>query len=279
MATMEDLTKNQIILLTLLVSFVTSIATGVITTSLLAEAPQSVTQTINRVVEHTIEKVVTPAASSTKPSTVKEVTVIKEEDAIISAIEKSIQSIVRIKSPVGQDGAQVFYALGIIVSKEGLVLTDKRNLIAGGTYTITLPDGVTLPASLVETNDSDHLALFKIRSDQAHANNFHPASIASSDLKLGQTIIAVEGREKNSIGIGRVLSLNTRVEKDAKGNDVRHAYEVSTDINPLGEIQGSPLFNLRGELVGLKTSRDDLTVPTGIYTAVVPIRGIVEKVQ
>jgi S1-C subfamily serine protease len=277
MATMEDLTKNQIILLTLLVSFVTSIATGVITTSLLSEAPQSVTQTINRVVERTIEKVAAPAASSTKPTTVKEVTIVKEEDAIIGAVDKSAQAIVRIKSPVAQDGSQAFYALGVIVSKDGLVLSDKRGLIAGGTYSVTLADGTSLSASLLETDDTDHLALFKISPDQAHTNNFRFVPVAANDLKLGQTVIAIEGREKNSIGIGRVLALNTRTEKDTKGSDVRVLYSVTTDINPLGEIQGSPLLDLRGELVGIKSSTDDLIVPQNLYTTLVPIHRLLQK--
>ena len=125
---MEDLTKTQIILLTLLISFVTSIATGIITTSLLAEAPASVTQTINRVVEHTIEKV-TP---TTGGSNTKETTIINEDDAVTSAISKATPAVVRIKSPIAPDGSQEFYGLGVIVSKSGLVLSDKHNLILNG---------------------------------------------------------------------------------------------------------------------------------------------------
>ena len=60
---LEQLTKHQIVLLTLLVSFVTSIATGIVTVSLMDQAPAGVTRVVNQIVEHTVEKVI-PATQS-----------------------------------------------------------------------------------------------------------------------------------------------------------------------------------------------------------------------
>src|SRR3954465_6372606 len=55
---MEELTKSQIVLLTLLVSFVTSIATGIVTISLLDQAPPEITQSVSRIIRETVESAV-----------------------------------------------------------------------------------------------------------------------------------------------------------------------------------------------------------------------------
>src|SRR3989338_9783586 len=64
----EDLSKAQLILLTILVNFVTSVATAILAVSLLDHAPPYVTQTINRVVEHSIETVAPPVAAIVAPA-------------------------------------------------------------------------------------------------------------------------------------------------------------------------------------------------------------------
>ena len=61
---MEHLSKSQIVLLTLLVSFVTSIATGIVTVSLMDQAPPAIAQTVNRIIERTVEKVVSSGQSA-----------------------------------------------------------------------------------------------------------------------------------------------------------------------------------------------------------------------
>ena len=81
---MEGLTKQQIVLVALLISFVTSIATGIVTVALMDQAPPGVTQTINRVVERTIEKVVpTPSQNQSAAVVTKETIVVKEDDLVV----------------------------------------------------------------------------------------------------------------------------------------------------------------------------------------------------
>jgi len=83
----EQLTKTQIILLTLLVSFVTSIATGIVTVTLMDQAPPAITRTINRVVEKTIQTVV-PDTTQTA-SVKKEIVIVKEQNVVADVVEKT----------------------------------------------------------------------------------------------------------------------------------------------------------------------------------------------
>jgi len=116
----ERLTKMQIVLLTLLVSFVTSIATGIVTVTLMDQAPPAITQTINRVVERTVEKVV-PDKSQGANVITKEVTVVvKEDDLITDSIEKNSKSVVRIKK-INADGCHLGQTdMDIILAKKTL---------------------------------------------------------------------------------------------------------------------------------------------------------------
>lgn len=251
---MEDLTKTQIVLLTLLVSFITSIATGIITTSLLAEAPQNVTQTIDRVVERTIERVAPAPAGQT----VREVTIVKEGDAIVGSIETSSKALVRIQSPEGPDGVGEFYALGVVVSRQGHILTDRRNVTQAGPYIVVFPDGSRSYAPVIKVSDTGSMVLMRLDAGDPHLKNISFLNFSDADPKLGQTVIAIQGRDRNAIAVGRVLSLDT-----ASGI-------AQTDVYS-GEIQGGPLLNLSGELVGLKTSNSDLTLTPGNYTTAVPL--------
>ena len=85
---LEELSKSQIILLTLLVSFVTSIATGIVTVSLMDQAPPAIAQTVNRIVERTVEKVVSLPSQTAAAVTTEKTVVIKESDLISDAVAK-----------------------------------------------------------------------------------------------------------------------------------------------------------------------------------------------
>src|SRR3989338_6887788 len=131
----EQLSKSQIVLLTLLVSFVTSIATGIVTVSLMEQAPPIVAQTVNRIVEHTVETVV-PAASGQAAATVvtqEKTVIVRESEQISKAVEKISPSMVRIYASGAEDAA--FLGLGIVMDASGMIIADSVSLDArNGAY-------------------------------------------------------------------------------------------------------------------------------------------------
>jgi cell shape-determining protein MreC len=63
---LKDLNKSQLILLTILLSFIVSIATSVTAISFMQQTPKSVTIPINKVVRETVEKIIPVEVSNQK---------------------------------------------------------------------------------------------------------------------------------------------------------------------------------------------------------------------
>lgn len=262
---MEDLTKTQIVMLSLLVSFVTSIGTGIIASSLLNNASVGVTQTVNRVVERTIEKVVPGPSGTTKEVKV----VIKEEDLIMSAIEKTSKSLVRIKNSASADSAETFQALGLVMNKDGLIATDKKNFVQGGSYQVVMGDGTIFPASVVSINDASGIAFLKVSlGDKKYT--FVPVTIGNSDnLKLGQTIISIGGKDRNSVSIGNISDLSY---SDSATNGGKTVTSIETQIALKDGADGGPLLNIDGDIVGIKLEGTD--VKSGVYMPINALKNL-----
>src|SRR3989338_9159201 len=140
---LEELTKTQIILLTLLISFITSIATGIVTVSLVDQARIGFTQTVNRVVERTVEKVVPTQVAGINTVTKETTVVVKEEDVIATSIESVSSSIVSVKKIITlEDGttSNLFLGWGMHISSDGLIATDSAFVGEGETYFVTGTD-------------------------------------------------------------------------------------------------------------------------------------------
>ncbi|MBM2817420.1 MAG: hypothetical protein HW401_10 [Parcubacteria group bacterium] len=206
---MENLTKHQLILVALLISFVTSIATGIVTVSLMDQAPKGITQTINRVVERTVERVVTEPKKG--GDVIKETIVVKEEDKIIEAIEKNAKSMVRIYKAdlsLGEENSmKSFVGIGIIISKKGDIATDGAIINSSGSYSVVLNDAKEYDVELEILQENKTIGFLKIIPKANEELSLTPAVLANSDtLKLGQTVISLGGKLRNSVSIGVITS-------------------------------------------------------------------------
>lgn len=246
---LEELTKSQIILLVLLVSFVTSIATGIVTVSLLAQAPPAITQTVNRIVERTVETVV-PAENQTAAVVTKETTVVvKEDDLITQSITDSFGKVARIHE--GTSTSSPIIALGAVVG-QGTLVTDLSQVsgehaVDIGTDTFRFVVSAKVPetgiALMTATGTAPTVSAFKV--------------IDAGSIKLGQTLIGLYGARSDRVAMN-ILSGVGELVKVGKGDSATSVRALTTTID-LTLTPGSPVITIFGELAGISTvvSRTD----------------------
>lgn len=233
----EHLNKNQIVLLTLLVSFVTSIATGIATVSLMENAPTDVTRVISRIIEKPIETI-TPGR--TEVITREQTVVVNESEQIAKAISIITPSLVRIYS-VPSRGDKNFEGFGVVVSAEGVV-ADRRIVRNRTNYVARLSDGTEFTAVASELDGEQ--GFFTLTSEEA-LPTLTPASFESFDkLSLGQTVVAVGGETSTRIAPGVISEL-------LPATNEQEASRVRTTIDAAGFSLGVPLVTLEGTVVGM----------------------------
>jgi len=255
---MDELNNHQMILLTGLVAFVTSIATGIITVALLQESPQTLTQTVNRVVEKTIERVVPAPQSSTtdsQPQTItrevtKEVTVFaKEDDLVVSAVEKNQPRVVQIYA-LGSATGTTPIGSGFVVSRDGLVVTTVDNLLIDGAlrdkYAVLIGEISYASHHVAAANAPNGLAFLQLESP---TKVFDAVSFGRVPAKIGQTVVLLGGDEGASIFKTTLSRLVTEKTSSTSTISVLSSIETTPRI-PEGN-NGSLVVNLDGVAVGM----------------------------
>jgi formylglycine-generating enzyme required for sulfatase activity len=140
---------------------------------------------------------------------------------------------------------------GVIVHSDGYILT-AEHVIANAKRIFVLTAGeFRAPATLVSTDSEHDLALLKI---ETVGLSEAPIGYAGA-VRLDQEIITVGfsfGLREVSVTRGRIAAVRTR--------GVQRVFQVDAAINPGNS--GGPIFNGRGEVVGVMTSK--FSHPSGI---------------
>lgn len=230
----EDLSKTQLLLLTILVNFVTAIATAVMTVSLLNEAPPTVTQTVNRIVERTVE---TAAQAPLPGIPAKETVVIRDEDLLSAAIRADAGRRVLI-----HNGATTTPAIAI-----GTFLPDKRAVVTATAVelpkeaTIAFADGSSAEASLSRAGAT--LTIYGFSDGAALPSVPTPDIVVSADLAAGQTLVSLT---RDTAAVSGIISL---------------VDEGGIKANVTGVPPGAGAVNIKGDLIGIATAVPGVFAP------------------
>jgi serine protease Do len=135
---------------------------------------------------------------------------------------------------------------GVIVSKEGHIVTNNHVLNGTNDVTVQLNDGREAKAKIVGTDAQIDLAVLKI-----DLPNLSPLSLGDSDkVKVGQIVMAIG----NPFGLEESVSQGIISAKDRRAmNDSQvEFFQTDTAINPGNS--GGPLVNIRGEVIGINSA-------------------------
>ncbi len=172
---------------------------------------------------------------------------------IIISVSNTIKpSVVHIE--VVKKTGQIKYkslASGLIVDREGFVLTNEHVVDDAKSITVTLPSKIEYPAEIIGTDKQTDLALIKIKTEE----ELLVAKLGNSDeVEVGEWVVAVGnpyGFDRTvSFGIvsgkGRVLP-NLPVQNQL----INDFIQTDAAIDP--GSSGGPLVNLRGEVIGINS--------------------------
>ncbi len=181
-----------------------------------------------------------------------------EELQNISIYEKYNESVVNITTeviginwfldPVPQSGGS---GSGSIIDERGYVLTNNHVVENAYKLYVNLADGSRYEARPVGTDPESDLAVIKFTPEQGKKLKPIPFGTARN-LKVGQKVLAIGnpfGLER-TLTTGIVSGLGRPIQKDSK-TILQNMIQTDASINPGNS--GGPLFNMRGEMIGINT--------------------------
>jgi serine protease Do len=136
---------------------------------------------------------------------------------------------------------------GFIISKDGLIVTNHHVVDDANDITISLHDGSKYKAKVIGIDKKTDVALLKINpTKELKFVNFGD----SSQARIGEWVIVIG----NPYGLGGSVSLGI---VSARGRDINNGQNdefIQTDAAINKGNSGGPMFNARGEVIGISTA-------------------------
>ena len=149
----------------------------------------------------------------------------------------------------GQTGTSTSSGSGFLISEDGYILTNYHVVEGANELTVTMADGAEYTAAMVGGDQTNDVALIKIEG-----SGFPCVAIGSSDdLIVGDQVVCIGnplGELTNSLTVGYISAKEREVTTD--GTEITM---MQTDVAINSGNSGGPLFNMKGEVVGITTAK------------------------
>lgn len=217
-------------------------------------------------------------------------TIIKEENAVISAVDKVSPSVVaigvtrRVVNPFDpfaipkRENATI--GTGFLVSDKGIIVTNKHVVSDPGVkYTVVGKDGNKFDIKRIYRDPTLDLAIVQMDGSSLKALEFGD----SSKLKVGQTVIAIGnalGRFTNTVTTGVVSGLGRKLEAGSPFEGFESLDDlIQTDaaINPGNS--GGPLLNSAGQVIGVNVATTEGAQNIGFAIPINSVKALISEFE
>lgn len=206
----------------------------------------------------------------------------------ISSTDSSANNPYQIYGFGNQQQTQAAAGTGIIISSNGLIVTNRHVVPAGTTkVSVTLSDGTELKnVSVVgRTNDSDSLDIAFLKIDDAQGHKLTPAVLGNSaDVQVGDDAVAIGnalGQFQNTVTSGIISGYGRSVQaSDGSGQssaeNLDNLFQTDAAINEGNS--GGPLVNLNAQVIGINTATAGNAQNIGFAIPINDVKGLIDRV-
>lgn len=202
---------------------------------------------------------------------------------IADKVSKSVVSIVtstKTTNYFGQSYSGSAAGTGVIVSKDGYVLTNKHVINDASKVTVVLDDGTTYEnVDVVATDPLNDIAFLKIKN----VDNLTPATLGDSKtISVGQQVIAIGnalGEYQNTVTSGIISGTGRSVTaSDSSGSNTETLSDmIQTDAAINSGNSGGPLVNAAGQVIGINTATSASAENMGFAIPISGIKGMLAQ--
>ena len=163
--------------------------------------------------------------------------VIEENTALQEQVDKVSDAVISIKTKT-QSGS-LLQGSGLVLTSDGLIVTLSKVIPRNSTYSFII-NGKEISYQILKRDPESGLALVKLEKDDLSTAEF------GENAELGERVFL-----SAKVGVEKIYTTVNQGIVKAKPNG-----EIQTNIFEDTMMEGSPLFNIKGQIVGInkKTS-------------------------